>query len=144
MNVIRFLSLCAVVGVLVLLMGTVEFTLKPRPALAAASVLSAPTGLPFGAFVLAIEPCNTGFLLTVFPTGPTYYPFLMWTPASFGFLYNLKAPPVPGQWITGRAVGFLPCLVGNVPIGGGPAIFFYGSGLPVPGGGSSGNANPGV
>lgn len=156
MNVIRFLTLCAVVGSFVLVAGTLELPQKPQQALAAAAGAGAAVttgtgaaeggvsggakviGWPFGGKVLVSIPCFIGtsppyaFLLTVRPTGPFYIPFLMWTPATVGFLYNLKAPPIPLQWIIGRAQGFLPCIAGIAKIGGGPIITFYGSSIPSP------------
>lgn len=138
MNIIRFLTLCAAVGSFVLVLGTLELPPKPQQALAAAPLAGTALGFPFGGKVLVSVPCFIGtsppyaFLLTVRPTGPFYIPFLMWTPATIGFLYNLKAPPIPLQWIIGRAQGFLPCVAGIAKIGGGPIITFYGSSIPSP------------
>lgn len=132
MNVIRFLSLCAIVGIFVLLLGTINLPPSNHEALAAVEAGGMVLGFPFGGKVLAIRPCNTGFLVTITPLRPFFLVEVMWTPATVGFLYNLKAPPVPSQWILGRAQGFLTCVVGKVPVGGGPIITFYGSSIPSP------------
>lgn len=83
-------------------------------------------GLPFGGQVTSIIRCNQGMLVYLKPAGSSP-PSVMWINPSPLYRYNMAAPPHPGQYLLGMLGGAAVCVVGKIPVGGGPTIQFYGS-----------------
>lgn len=94
------------------------------------NLLAAVGGSPYGGRVVSITRCNFGILVRLKPAGSSP-DTVMWTPGTKGYLYNLSAPPKPGEWELGMLGGVSTCVVGSgkslTTIGSGKTILFYGS-----------------
>lgn len=86
--------------------------------------LGASAKIAFGGLIGFVQPCNTGYLLTVGTPRPGFY---MLMPGSLVFAYRVF---VPSAWILGIAApATVPCVLGKIPMGAGFPIIMAGTSL---------------
>lgn len=88
--------------------------------------LTASALVPVGGLVTFMQPCNTGYLITVVNPGGIGSGEFMWTPGTLDYLWG---PPTTGRWVLGMTDVPLPCFVGHVLWGWGARITFDGTSL---------------